>query len=128
MYLTHFLVVLAVFGLILMGKPVQITGRGLWCMGMGWPCIPQGYLCYSLRSIIMGVTADLFQIVTETRILNPQLAVTKCSQLDLILVHFKSYDPNHFQFNLQVSPNTFDSLLEMIEMHPVFLNASGCQD
>ena len=73
------------------------------------------------RSIILGTAADLLQIITETRVLNPHL-VNKCSQLDLILIDFKFHDPKHFQHNLQVSASTFDSLLEMIETHPVFLN------
>ena len=51
MNLTHFLVVLAVLGLILTGKPVWVTGKGPWGTGTGWPCIPQGYLCYSLAMV-----------------------------------------------------------------------------
>jgi len=73
------------------------------------------------RTIIMGMTADLLRVITETRVLNPHL-VAKCSQLDLILLNFKFHDPKRFRHNLRVSASTFDSLLEMIETHPVFLN------
>ena len=72
-------------------------------------------------TIILGMTADLLQIITETHILNPHL-VDKCSQLDLVLIDFKFHDPKCFWHNLQVSASTFDSLLEMIETHPVFFN------
>jgi hypothetical protein len=47
------------------------------------------------HTIAMGATADLLQITTETRVLNPHL-VAKCSQLDLVLVDFKFHDPNVF--------------------------------
>jgi hypothetical protein len=73
------------------------------------------------RTIVMSMTAVLLQIITETRVLNPHL-VAKCSQLDLILIDFKFHDPKRFRNNLRVSASTFDSLLEMIEKHPVFLN------
>ena len=73
------------------------------------------------RTIILGMTADLLQIIMETRVLNPHL-VDKCSQLDLILINFKFNDPKRFRHNLRVSASTFDSLLEMIKTHPVFLN------
>ena len=46
-------------------------------------------------TIILGTTADLLQIITETRVLNPHL-VDKCSQLDLVLINFKFHDPKHF--------------------------------
>ena len=36
MYLHHFSANLDVFGLILMGKPMQVAGNGLWGIGMGW--------------------------------------------------------------------------------------------
>ena len=61
------------------------------------------------------------QVFTETRVLNPHI-VAKCSQLGLILIDFKSHDPKRFQHNLRVSASTFDSLLEMIKTHPIFLN------
>jgi hypothetical protein len=73
------------------------------------------------RTSIMGMTADLLQVITETRVLNPHL-VAKCSQLDLILIDFKFHDPKRFRHNLRVSASTFDSLLDMIETHPIFLN------
>jgi hypothetical protein len=73
------------------------------------------------RIITMGMTADLLQVITETRILNPHL-VAKCSQLDLILIDFKLHDPKRFRSNLRVSAGTFDSLLVMIDTHPIFLN------
>ena len=73
------------------------------------------------RSIIMGMTADLLQVITETRVLNPHL-VTKCSQLDLILIDFKLCNPKRFRHNLRVSASTFDSLLKIIETHPIFFN------
>lgn len=73
------------------------------------------------RSLIMGMTADLLQVVTETRVLNPHL-VDKCSQLDLILISFKFRDPKRFRQNLRVSTNTFDSLLKMIETHTIFMS------
>ena len=34
----------------------------------------------------------------------------------------KTHDPKRFRHNLRVSASTFDSLLEMIETHPVFFN------
>ena len=74
------------------------------------------------RIITMGMTADLLQVITETRILNPHL-VAKCSQLDLILINFKLHDPKHFRSNLvRVSAGTFDSLLVIIDTHSIFLN------
>jgi hypothetical protein len=73
------------------------------------------------RNIFMGMTADLLQVITETRVLNPHL-VAKNSQLDLILIDFKFHDPKRFRHNLRVSASTFDRLLEMIETHPIFLN------
>ena len=73
------------------------------------------------RTILMGTTADLLRVITETRVLNPNL-VAKCSQLDLILVDFKFHDPKRFRHNLRVSAGTFDHLLEMIKTHPIFLN------
>ena len=73
------------------------------------------------RTVIMSTTADLLQIITKTRVLNPHL-VTKCSQLDLVLIDFKFHDPKRFRHNLRVPASTFDTLLEMIETHPVFLN------
>ena len=72
----------------------------------------------------MGMAADLLQVITETRVLNPHL-VAKCSQLDLILIDFKFHDPKHFRLNLRVSASTFDSLLKMIETHPIFLNEAN---
>ena len=71
----------------------------------------------------MGTTADLLRVITETCVLNPNL-VAKCSQLDLVLIDFKFYDPKRFRHNLRVSPSTFDSLVEMIATHPIFLNNS----
>ena len=47
------------------------------------------------RTIIMSMAADLLQVITETRVLNPNL-VAKCSQLDLVLIDFKFYDPKRF--------------------------------
>ena len=47
------------------------------------------------HTIILGTTADLLQIITETHVLNPHL-VDKCSQLDLVLIDFKFHDPKHF--------------------------------
>jgi hypothetical protein len=73
------------------------------------------------QTILMGMTADLLRVMTETRVLNPHL-VAKCSQLDLILVDFKFHDPKRFRHNLRVSASTFDHLLEMIKTHPIFLN------
>ena len=73
------------------------------------------------HSLIMGITADLLQVITETRVLNPHL-VDKCSQLGLILINFKFDDPKRFRHNLRVSTSTFDSLQEMIETHPIFLS------
>ena len=73
------------------------------------------------RTIILGTTADLLQIITETCVLNPHL-VDKCSQLDLVLIDFTFHDPKRFRHNLRVSASTFDSLLKMIETHPVFFN------
>jgi hypothetical protein len=73
------------------------------------------------RTVIMSMAADLLQVITETRVLNPNL-VAKCSQLDLVLIDFKFYDPKRFRHNLRVSPSTFDSLVEMIAMHPIFSN------
>jgi hypothetical protein len=43
-------------------------------------------------------------------------------QLDLVLINFKDDNPKQFCYNLCISPNTFDSLVKMIEDHPVFLN------
>ena len=51
------------------------------------------------RTITMGMTADLLQVIAETCVLNPNL-VAKCSQLDLILVDFKFHDPKCFRHNL----------------------------
>ena len=50
-------------------------------------------------TIILGMTADLLQIITETHVLNPHL-VDKCSWLDLVLIDFKFHDPKRFQHNL----------------------------
>jgi hypothetical protein len=72
---------------------------------------------------ILARTADSLQTIAETRILNPH-DVAKCSQLDLVLVEFKTDDPKRFRQNLRVSPSTFDSLLKMIERHLVFTNNS----
>ena len=72
----------------------------------------------------MGMAADLLQVITVTRVLNPHL-VAKYSQLDLVLIDFKFHDPKHFRRNLRVSPSTFDSLLEMIDTHPIFANNSN---
>ena len=47
------------------------------------------------RTIIMGMAADLLQVITETCVLSPHL-VAKCSQLDLVLIDFKFHDPRHF--------------------------------
>src|SRR6202522_4264781 len=76
------------------------------------------------RTIIMGMTVDLLHVITKTRVLTPHI-VTKCSQLDLVLIDFKFHDPKRFWHNLRVSASTFDSLLEMIETDPVFSNASN---
>jgi hypothetical protein len=73
------------------------------------------------NTVIMGMAVDLLQVVTETCVLNPHL-VAKCPQLDLVLINFKFHDPKRFRHNLRVSASTFDSLLEMIETHPIFLN------
>ena len=73
------------------------------------------------NTVAMGMTADLLQVITETRVLNPHL-VAKCSQLDLVLINFKFHDPKRFRNNLQVSASTFDSLLDMIKLHPIFMN------
>ena len=75
-------------------------------------------------AVAMGVAADLLQVTAETRVLNPHL-VAKCSQLDLVLIDFKFDDPKRFRHNLRVSPSTFDSLLEMIDTHPIFVNNSN---
>ena len=74
-------------------------------------------------SVAMTETADLLQVIMETRVLNPH-EVPKCSQLHLVLVDFKRDDPRRFRQNLRVSPTTFDSLLEMVEGHAVFTNNS----
>src|SRR5258705_2084898 len=50
--------------------------------------------------------------------------VTKCSQLGLVLNCFKFDDTYHFQLNLCVSPSTFNTLLTLVENHPVFYNSS----
>ena len=47
------------------------------------------------RAVVMGGTAELFQIIIATRILNPHL-VAKCPQLDLVLIDFKLHDPKRF--------------------------------
>jgi hypothetical protein len=73
------------------------------------------------HDITMRMTADLLQVFTETRVLNPHL-VAKCSQLHLVLVDFKFHDPKRFRHNLRVSASTFNSLLDMIKTHPVFMN------
>jgi hypothetical protein len=75
------------------------------------------------RTVTMGMTADLLQVITETRVLNPHL-VAKCSQLDLVLVDFKFRDPKRFRLNLRVSASTFDTLVDMIKEHPIFMNNS----
>ena len=48
------------------------------------------------RTIIKGMAADFLKMVIETRVLNPHI-VTKCSQLDLILIDFKFHDPKRFR-------------------------------
>ena len=73
------------------------------------------------HTITMGMTADLLELIMQTCILNPHV-VFKCSQMVLVFVDFKVHDPKWFQCNLQVSSSTFDRLLEMIEMHPIFSN------
>jgi len=73
------------------------------------------------HTITMGTTADLLQLIMQTRVLNPHI-VSKCSQMVLVLVDFKIHDPKRFRRNLRVSSSTFDRLLEMIETHPIFSN------
>ena len=41
-YLHHFSSILDVFGLILMGKPVLVTGMGFWGTGTGWGWVTHG--------------------------------------------------------------------------------------
>ena len=50
-------------------------------------------------TIIIGMAADLLQVITETCVLNPHL-VAKCSQLDLVLIDFKFHDLKCFRHNL----------------------------
>ena len=68
-------------------------------------------------------TSDILWVITATRVLYPH-QVSKVSQLNLILINFKWYDPKHFRYNLRVSPDTFDSLQKMIEGHTIFSNNS----
>ena len=67
--------------------------------------------------------SDLLGVIMETRVVNPH-EVSKNSQLDLVLVEFKTDDVKRFRQNLRVAPRTFDSLLNKIENHPVFSNNS----
>jgi hypothetical protein len=75
---------------------------------------------YSMQT---STTADLLQVITTTRVLNPH-QVPKVSQLTLILTHFKNDDPKRFRNNLRVSPSTFDGLEKMIADNPIFYNSS----
>jgi hypothetical protein len=71
----------------------------------------------------LAATTDLLNIIAATRVVNPH-QVSKYSQLQLVLEDFKQGDPKRFRRNLRVSPDTFDSLLEMIHGHSVFINNS----
>src|ERR1700677_3414384 len=66
-------------------------------------------------------TRHFLSTVLSTRVLYPH-NVPKCSQLGLVLVCYKDDDPSRFRRNLCVSPNTFDTLLSLIQDHPSFHN------
>jgi hypothetical protein len=68
-----------------------------------------------------GAIRDHIQRLENTRVVNPN-KVHKLSQLYLVLDSYKADDEKHFRRNLRVSPSTFDSLVEKISDHWVFLS------
>ncbi|KAJ7799036.1 hypothetical protein B0H13DRAFT_2391333 [Mycena leptocephala] len=75
---------------------------------------------------IISDDGEMMGVISRTRVLNLN-TVAKVSQLHLVLVEFKNYDPKRFRCNLRISPETFDELVEKIENHPVFSNNSYCE-
>jgi hypothetical protein len=69
---------------------------------------------------------SLLKLAMETRVIFPN-TVHKNSQLYLVLEQFRLEDPCRFRHNLHVTPNTFDSLLELIQNHDQFQNNSNIQ-
>jgi hypothetical protein len=65
-------------------------------------------------AVKMRMTTNFLQVITETQVLYPH-KVTKCSQLDLVLINIKGNNLKWFCYNLCVSPNTFDDLVKMSE-------------
>ena len=55
-----------------------------------------------------------------------ETTIAKCSQLPLVLDHFKHHDTIRFRRNLRVNPTTFDTLCYRLQnpIHPIFTNKS----
>ena len=53
-----------------------------------------------------------------------ETTVAKCSQLPLVLYHFKQHDKTRFRRNLRIGPTTFDILCSQLLQHSVFTNRS----
>ncbi|KAG6819196.1 hypothetical protein H0H93_014448, partial [Arthromyces matolae] len=73
-------------------------------------------LHYSSR---LKAVREHIKYLSKTRVLEPN-CVHKLSQLYLVLVLYKEYDPKRFRKNLRVAPKTFDELLKLISPHLVF--------
>jgi hypothetical protein len=68
---------------------------------------------------------QLVNEINTTRVLNPAPAVPKSSQLYL-LDHWRAHSPDRFRRKLRVEPETFDSLVRLIQADPIFYNNSNC--
>jgi hypothetical protein len=66
----------------------------------------------------------LIREIERTRVLYPAPSVPKMSQLPL-LDHFREYSPARWRRKLRVEPSTFDTLLGLIQLDPVFHNNSN---
>jgi hypothetical protein len=74
----------------------------------------------------LDATRAALEAIDKTQNLYPnENGVPKIPQTVLVLVDFKQHDPKWFCSNLRVSPETFDSLLEIIKQNPVFQNQSN---
>lgn len=76
------------------------------------------YLCR------LAAVRSHIKYLTETRVLEPN-HVHKLSQLYLVLVLYKTYDPKRFRKNLRIAPKTFDQLVQKIMNNPVFISTGS---
>jgi hypothetical protein len=61
----------------------------------------------------------------ETHILFSNGPIPKVSELDLVLMWYHETGDKQFQYNLQVKPSTFNSILQFIEGDPVFMSGGS---